>query len=147
MTTSSLHKLLTTTAGAPTASTQIFDLLLHNYGDAQMGAVFSQESMVASWLDTEAALATAQGDLGVITEAEATAVASACRTLEVDYEALWTSARNVGYPILGLVRQIAASLPVGPDGRVHYGATTQDIMDTGLVLQLSQAAMIIAAHL
>lgn len=83
----------------------------------------------------------------MITEDEAAAVAAACRDLEVDYEALWASARNVGYPILGLVRQIAASLPAGPDGRVHYGATTQDIMDTGLVLQLSQAAGIIAAHL
>ena len=148
MTTSSLHPSpATAPTDAAVASPQIFDLLLHNYGDARMSAVFSPESMVASWLRTEAALATAQGDLGVITEAEGQAVAQACEDLEVDYEALWASARNVGYPILGLVRQIAASLPAGPDGRVHYGATTQDIMDTGLVLQLTEAGAVITDHL
>ena len=148
MTTSSLHPSpATAPTDAAVAAPQIFDLLLHNYGDARMSAVFSPESMVASWLRTEAALATAQGDLGVITEAEGQAVAQACEDLEVDYEALWASARNVGYPILGLVRQIAASLPAGPDGRVHYGATTQDIMDTGLVLQLTEAGAVITDHL
>ena len=46
---------------------------------------------------------------------------------------------NVGYPILPLVRQVTARLPEGPSGAMHYGATTQDIMDTGLALQLSAA--------
>ena len=64
MTTSSLHPSpATAPTDAAVASPQIFDLLLHNYGDARMSAVFSPESMVASWLRTEAALATAQGDL------------------------------------------------------------------------------------
>jgi 3-carboxy-cis,cis-muconate cycloisomerase len=57
----------------------------------------------------------------------------------VDHDELWRLTRNVGYPILPLVRMIAARLPPGPDGRVHYGATTQDIMDTGLALQATKA--------
>jgi 3-carboxy-cis,cis-muconate cycloisomerase len=57
----------------------------------------------------------------------------------MDSEALWEAGRVVGYPILGLVRQVAAVLPPGPDGRVHFGATTQDIMDTALSLQLAAA--------
>jgi 3-carboxy-cis,cis-muconate cycloisomerase len=57
----------------------------------------------------------------------------------IDFGKLWTEARNVGYPILPLVRMVAAALPEGPAGRLHYGATTQDIMDTGLALQLRAA--------
>lgn len=54
----------------------------------------------------------------------------------IDRAQFWSDAKNVGYPIFGLVRQISAHCPPGPDRRVHYGATTQDIIDTGLVLQM-----------
>src|SRR6185312_16526370 len=51
-------------------------------------------------------------------------------------------AENVGYPILGLVRQLSAAL--GEAGRyVHWGATTQDIMDTAVVLQIRDALKIV----
>ena len=63
-----------------------------------------------------------------------------CRQGLPDRIRLWNDARNVGYPILGLVRGIAAQLPPGPAGRVHYGATTQDIMDTTLALQCAASA-------
>jgi 3-carboxy-cis,cis-muconate cycloisomerase len=46
---------------------------------------------------------------------------------------------NVGYPILPLVRQVTERLPAEEQGSLHYGATTQDIMDTGLALQLAAA--------
>ncbi len=55
---------------------------------------------------------------------------------------LKAEAENVGYPILGLVRQLSAAC--GEAGRyVHWGATTQDIMDTGVVLQVREALAIV----
>lgn len=55
--------------------------------------------------------------------------------------------KNVGYLILGLVCQISAHLPEGPDGRVHYGTTTQGIMDTRLVLQMTSSLRALGAQL
>ncbi|TQC50935.1 3-carboxy-cis,cis-muconate cycloisomerase [Rhodococcus sp. WS4] len=88
---------------------------------------------------TERALAVAQGEHGVISADDAAAIAAAARIGSIDRDALWETSKNVGYPILGLVRQISGTLPEGPNGRVHYGATTQDIMDTGLALQLARS--------
>ncbi|MEW1846830.1 adenylosuccinate lyase family protein [Nonomuraea angiospora] len=118
---------------------QTFKLLPELFGDGAMAEIFSAERAVLSWLRTEAALARAQAEEGVISEADARAIEAACVPATIDVERLWSEAVNVGYPILPLVRMISAALPEGPDGRVHYGATTQDIMDTGLALQMGEA--------
>lgn len=83
----------------------------------------------------------AQARHGVVSPADARAVAAAARVATLDVAGLWATARTVGHPVLGLVRQVSAALPPGPDGRVHYGATAQDIMvmDTGLALQLRRS--------
>ena len=117
-----------------------FSLLEHLYADPEMCEIFSEERTVEYWLRVERALALAQAEVGILTRDEARSVAAACVLANVDLESLWESSRNVGYPILPLVRLIARSVPQGPDGRIHYGATTQDIMDTALVLQLIDAA-------
>ncbi|PXY29457.1 3-carboxy-cis,cis-muconate cycloisomerase [Prauserella coralliicola] len=96
--------------------------------------------MISSWLRVEAALATAQGELGQLDPADANAIAAASTPANIDRSRLWKETRTVGYPILSLIRQIDAALPEERRGRVHYGATTQDIMDSGLALQLTDAA-------
>lgn len=113
-----------------------FSLLSALFADEPMTALFSETSTVQRWLETEAALAAAQAETGTLTASDAEAIAAAAVLESIDLPRLWREARNVGYPILPLVRMVAAALPEGPDGRVHYGATTQDIMDTGLALQL-----------
>lgn len=122
-------------------------LLLAMYGDREMAATFSLESTIATWLRAEAALATAQAAVGDVDGHAAAAIASACRLDRVDIDAVLAASRDIGYPILALVRQIAAQLPDGPNGRMHFGATTQDIMDTGLALQLGQATSLLSARL
>jgi 3-carboxy-cis,cis-muconate cycloisomerase len=123
--------------GSPARSP--FSLLTHLAGDEEQMEIFSARSSVESWLAAERALAQAQAEYGVISESDADAIVRAAVVDSIDPEALWKSARNVGYPILGLVREVCAALPPGPDGRVHYGTTTQDIMDTGLALQLARS--------
>ena len=106
------------------------------YRDQVMLDIWSERRTVCSWLDAEAALARAQADAGVISADDAEAIAAAAVYERLDLGSLWGDTKVVGYPVLPLVRAIAKQLPDGPDGRVHYGATTQDIMDTGLALQL-----------
>lgn len=121
------------------AATGSFLLLSQLYADTEMSEIFSEKKTIQRWLEAEAALATAQSRAGIIKESDAELISRATTLENIDREALWKEARNVGYPILPLVRMISAALPEGPDGRVHYAATTQDIMDTGLALQIRDA--------
>ncbi len=116
-----------------------FSLLWQNAGDPVQSEIFSADSTIESYLAAERALAIAQASVGVIKDSDAEAIVAAAAIENIDRVQLWKDAKNVGYPILGLVRQIAAHCPEGPNGRVHYGATTQDIMDTGLVLQMTRS--------
>ncbi len=118
------------------------DIFKDMFGTPGMRAVFSDDNLLNCYVDTEVALAVAQGRTGVIPQAAADAIAQAGATVALDRAALKAEAENVGYPILGLVRQLSAKL--GEAGRyVHWGATTQDIMDTGTVLQIRAALTLV----
>ncbi len=91
--------------------------------------MFSDDNLLKCYIEAEVALAVAQGRVGVIPQEAADAIARLAPNVVLDRDALKREAENVGYPILGLVRQLSARL--GDAGRfVHWGATTQDIMDT-----------------
>jgi 3-carboxy-cis,cis-muconate cycloisomerase len=116
-----------------------FSVLSRVFGDRRMAAIFSERATIAAWLRAEAALAGAQAEVGILDPRAAEAIARAAVIENVDREELWAQAQVVGYPILPLVRMIAAAVPAYASGRVHFGATTQDIMDTGLALQAAEA--------
>jgi 3-carboxy-cis,cis-muconate cycloisomerase len=116
-------------------SPQRFEVLLGLYGDSGTTALLSEHELIASWLRVEAALATAQAESGVIPRAAADAIVRVADPARIDPVRLWRETRNVGYPILPLIQQLDEALPEEHRGRVHYGATTQDIMDSGLALQ------------
>jgi 3-carboxy-cis,cis-muconate cycloisomerase len=122
-------------AEAPVA----FDLVTALYIDEPMSRIWSADTSIANWLRVESALADAQALYGVIERADADAIMAACDPAAIDPRRLWADAAVVGYPILPLVRQITAQLDGTAAGRVHYGATTQDIMDSALALQLGQS--------
>ena len=112
-----------------------------------MRLVFSDEQLVARYIEVEIALARVQGRLGIIPEEAAQAIEAGAKVEIIDLEAMGARAEIVGYPILPLVEQIVAKLPDGLGEWVHWGATTQDIMDTGLVLQLREALALVEADL
>ena len=114
------------------------DLLAILYGDRQTSEVWSSHETVATWLRVEAELAQSQAELQLIPQGYADAIAAVCRIDRIAIGPLWERARIVGYPILPLIEQIAASLPDAVAGYVHFGATTQDIMDTALSIQLQR---------
>jgi 3-carboxy-cis,cis-muconate cycloisomerase len=122
------------------------DIFKDMFGTAEMRAVFSDDNLLKCYVEAEVALAVAQARLGVIPQDAAEAIARLAPAVVFDREALKHEAENVGYPILGLVRQLSAKL--GEAGRyVHWGATTQDIMDTGAVLQIRAALAIVGRDL
>ncbi len=115
----------------------VFDseLFADIFGAAEMRAIFSDDNTIACYVRAEVALALAQGRAGVIPKEHADTIAAKAPQVALDRAQLKEEAENVGYPILGLVRQLSAA--VGEAGRyVHWGATTQDIMDTAVVLQV-----------
>ena len=112
------------------------------FGTPEMRAVFSDDTLLKCYVEAEVALAFGQGRLGVIPQEAADTIAKLAPSVVLDRDALKHEAENVGYPILGLVRQLSAKL--GEAGRyVHWGATTQDIMDTATVLQIRAGLQII----
>src|SRR3954451_3591898 len=118
------------------------DIFKDMFGTAEMRAVFSDDNLLKCYVDAEVALAVAQGRLGVIPQDAADAIARTAPSVALDRAALKEEAENVGYPIVGLVRQLSAKL--GDAGRyIHWGATTQDIMDTATVLQIRAALDIV----
>ena len=105
------------------------------YGTDAMRAVFDEATYFQRMLDVEAALARAQAKLGIIPADAAPAIVAAAKWENLDPAELAASARNVGYPVVGLVRGLSRA--AGEAGRwTHWGATTQDIMDTAIVLQV-----------
>ena len=114
------------------------------FGTPAMRAVFSDEALLGRYAEAEAALARAEAKVGVIPAEAAEAITAAAeRGLRFDMERMKRETENVGYPILPLVHQLADA--AGEAGRyVHWGATTQDIMDTATVLQLRAALDLVA---
>ena len=122
----------------------VFDSALFRdmFGTAEMRAVFSDEALVGRYLETEAALAWAQARAGVVPQSAADAIHAAAQAVVIDFDKLRRETEIVGYPILPLVHQLSEA--AGEAGRyVHWGATTQDIMDTANVLQLRSALDIV----
>ena len=118
----------------------VFDseLFADIFGAVEMRSIFSDDNTIACYVRAEVALAVAQGRVGVIPGEHAATIAAEAPHVAFDRAELKKEAENVGYPILGLVRQLSAAL--GEAGRyVHWGATTQDIMDTAVVLQVRDA--------
>lgn len=114
-------------------------MLLRIAGNAEQAEIWSAATSIEGWLAFERALALSQADEGEMSVEDAAGIVAAASADTINDAELWTTARTVGYPILGLVRQIARALPPGPAGRVHFGATTQDVMDTALSLQMARS--------
>lgn len=126
----------------------VFDSVLFRdmFGTAEMRGVFADEALVGRYIEAEVALAHAQARMGVVPKDAAQAIEAAAKSITIDFDKLRHETEIVGYPILPLVHQLSAA--AGEAGRfVHWGATTQDIMDTANVLQIRAALEIVVRDL
>src|SRR5579862_6607209 len=125
-------------------ATTVLDSVLFRdaFGTPAMRQVFSDSALVGRYVEVEVALAKAEATCGVIPPDAAAAIARHPGVSALDFDLLRQETDNVGYPILPLVHQM--SKQCGEAGRyVHWGATTQDIMDTAVVLQLREGLSLI----
>ncbi|MFZ6648218.1 3-carboxy-cis,cis-muconate cycloisomerase [Undibacterium sp. TJN25] len=115
-----------------------------------MLAVFSDHNSIACMLDVEAALARAEVKNGVIPEQALAAIEDACEVEAIDFASLAHAAASAGNLAIPLVKQLTANVAKSNSEAakyVHWGATSQDVMDTALVLQLRQALDLVDADL
>jgi 3-carboxy-cis,cis-muconate cycloisomerase len=132
---------------AATATTVLDSLLFRDaFGTPAMREVFSDYALVGRYAEVEIALAKAQAKCGVIPAEAAEAIAERTDVSAFDFDQLRHETDNVGYPILPLVHQMAKQCG-DAGGFVHWGATTQDIMDTAVVLQLREGLRIVESDI
>jgi len=118
---------------------QPFLPLTATFGDPETASIWSQRAAIEAWCAVEIALADAQAELGDISGADADAIRRWADAARVSTEALRDGTRTVGYPILPLLVQLRAGAPASVAASLHWGATTQDIMDTAQALVLARS--------
>lgn len=109
------------------------------FGTDEMRKIWDDLNTVQKWLDVEAALARAQAKLGIIPAAYANEISKKARVELIDMDELKRGIDKTTHPLMPLVR-VFRTVCAGDAGEfIHWGATTQDIMDTGLVLQIKES--------
>src|ERR1700730_13080245 len=104
--------------------------------------IFSDVAYIQSLLEFEATLARAEAKAGVIAASDAPIIAAACQADQFNVEELAAQAAlcgNVAIPLVKKLTELVAKENKDAARFVHWGATSQDAMDTGVVLQLRQA--------
>src|SRR5258707_8144036 len=129
----------------PTSTTVLDSILFRDaFGTPAMREVFSDFSLISRYAEVEIALAGAEARCGVIPAEAAAEIARLTDVSAFDFDLLRSETDIVGYPILPLVHQMAKQC--GEAGRyVPWGANTQDIMDTAVLVQ-ARAGLEILRH-
>ena len=107
--------------------------------DPGIRELFSEDQVWQSWLDVEAALAQAQADLDVIPSDAAEEITRKSRLELLDRAAIEEGLARTGHPLVPLIWELDRICDGDAGGYVHWGATTQNITQTGYLLQLRRA--------
>jgi 3-carboxy-cis,cis-muconate cycloisomerase len=127
----------------------VFDSAIYRdlFATPGMRTVFSDERLVEHWLCFEVELAAAEAEVGIVPKAAAEAIAKAAVPTRIDMVKLREDTNRVGRPIDPLLRQVRAGGGKTVSEYLHFGSTTQDVMDTGTVLQIRDGLDIIQRDL
>ena len=101
--------------------------------------IFNDNMRVQAWYDVEVALAKAQSKLGIIPTEAYEEIARKAYVENVDVQKIGKGISETAHPIVPAIRALEEICEGGAGEFIHYGATTQDIMDTGLILQIKKA--------
>ena len=107
--------------------------------DAGIRALYTLENRWQAWLDVEAALARAQADLGIVPQDCADRIAACAKLSLLDRARIDEADKRTGHTIVPLVWELSRICGEPAGGWVHWGATTQNIVQTGDLLVLRQA--------
>ena len=120
------------------------------FKDPDIEALFTDRALIQAMLRFEAALALAQADTGRIPSEIANVIAHVCDNAEIDSRKILTAARQAGNPAIPLVKELTAlvrGIDVQAARYVHAGATSQDVIDSAIMLQLRIALAAIDTEL
>lgn len=123
----------------------VFDMRLLGdcWSSPKMKAVFCEQNRIQKWLDAEAALAKAQAKLGIIPQEAADEISKKARYECMDMDFIYAEFKKTKHPLVPTVRGLEKACDGGWGEFVHFGVTTQDIIDTGLVLQCKEGMSVI----
>src|SRR5258708_38395561 len=115
--------------------------------DPGLRTLYRQESRWQAWLDVEVALAKAQEELGIIPQGAAADIGAAARLEKLDRNRIDQGLARTGHTLVPLVWELSRVTGEPPGGWGHWGATTQNITQTGDLLVLRQAHRIFFGQL
>ncbi|WP_042357670.1 adenylosuccinate lyase [Bacillus rubiinfantis] len=117
------------------------------YVSEEMRKVFSDESLLQKWLDSWVALAQAEAEIGIVPEAAAQEIARKAKYEDIDMKTIREGIVDTTHPLIVQIREFTKVVGGEAGGWIHWGATTQDIMDTAVVLQMKDAQEILIVQL
>src|SRR5207245_11488954 len=107
--------------------------------DPGVRALFTEAARFQSWLDVEAALAHVHAELGIIPESAAGGISRTAPLKHLDLGAVRSGLAKTGHPLVRLVWELDRGCEGGAGGYVHWRATTQNITQTGQLVQVRRA--------
>ncbi|HKM96649.1 MAG TPA: adenylosuccinate lyase family protein [Buttiauxella sp.] len=116
----------------------LYDSKSKTIDDKGMKALFTHEARVQSWLDVEAALATAQAKVGIIPAGAAKNIADNCQLERIDLAEVERLLREIGHGFVPVIKVLVKACDEESGKYVHYGVTTQNIQQTAHLLLVKQ---------
>lgn len=123
--------------------TEFNDALASQYDYRGLREAFAAPALYQAFLDVEKAVALAQGELGMIPAASSAVIADHCRYECLDMQRLQASYRTTRHPLMPLINELVRLCGSEHGGYVHWGITTQNIIQTGLLLVAKRAQKVL----
>ncbi|MBM3261839.1 MAG: adenylosuccinate lyase [candidate division Zixibacteria bacterium] len=117
------------------------------YGTEEMRRVFDDDTLLQRWLDVEAALARAEAAIGLIPAKAAKEIVRKARSAYLEKAVIAHEMETTSHPIVPVIRALQRVCDDDAGQYIHWGATTQDITDTALVLQIGEAYRLVLRDL
>lgn len=131
------------------SNASVFDSTLYSplFTQAEMKRVWSDENLILTWLTFEVSIAEVQAELGLIPCSAVTSIKQVCDVQNIDWERLARETQEVGMAIKPLVDQLAERGDDDVKKYLHWGCTTQDLLDTSLAMRVKQTLGIVREQL
>jgi 3-carboxy-cis,cis-muconate cycloisomerase len=117
------------------------------FKDDEISGLFDDGAFLRAMLVVEGALARVEAGLGIIPASAGERISEICKTVDLDQQQIGQGTQRDGVPVISLVRGIREAVGKDAAPYVHWGATTQDIVDTATVLQIRSAIRIMEQRL
>jgi len=122
----------------------VFDdaLIKQLWSTDELRAIFSDRNRVAKWYEFESSLAIEQGEMGIIPKEAAAEIALKAKIDNVDLEEIAVGVRRIKHPLIPALKAVQDLCSKDFGEYIHFGPTTQDVLDTATVLQIKDAHII-----